>query len=712
MLGTFPAVRRVLRGMQSIQETWFWVASGSAGFCAAISMVVVTTGWRRRLPDVGLVGTGLLAISLWALAAGLLGPGPLFNSAPAGSIAVLAGFPFGLVATMPLVSPRTRWARYLARHWQVLASGVTAATVLGIIALLVRPETRVEGPRLGVAVTVVVAAGGLRLAWRQWYLHRVARTRPPAVAAVSIGLLAVVALVAQHSDAGSPVAFAGVVLENAAVFAGSLALLVGYRHNRSLARVLAPIMQRDPLGAFEAGLTPEVRAFVAALDQKDPITRQHVVRTSAMAMRLAERARLSPDHVRSVALGALLHDIGKLVIPSAILNKPTALTDEEFATIKTHSEQGEMLLRGVPGLADVARFVRGHHERPDGRGYPDGLRGDEIDFGVSLVSVCDAWDAMTHTRQYRNGMAVDRAQQIMADGAGRQWHHHAVELLAGEVDQLGTAADPGTLADLSEGVTPTDDLFVACDDALPDPIASGEVNAKGDGESAAGQPSDDLLRRVFEAAPIGMALVCPRGRLVALNEALAELVDHGVVSAGPCLLVQVVDMTAIAKLHHELEALADTDELTGLRNRRGLFRDAQTALEVTSRGAGVAQMVFIDIDGLKAINDTWGHAVGDEMLKAVAAAIRSSTRASEIAARLGGDDFCVLLADAEPGTAQLLAQRIRRDVSCIEVAPNGERLRLTTGVAVADPDRAPNLDELLSKADRALYEQRAAVRAR
>jgi len=117
--------------------------------------------------------------------------------------------------------------------------------------------------------------------------------------------------------------------------------LIGYRRGIGVAEVLGPILSREALAALELSLSPEVHAFVDALTRKDATTRDHGVRTSALATRTAIRAGMTPAEVRAVALGRLLHDIGKLVIPSEIINKPGALSDTEFATIRTHPEQGE-----------------------------------------------------------------------------------------------------------------------------------------------------------------------------------------------------------------------------------------------------------------------------------------------------------------------------------------------------------------------------------
>ncbi|MGD9792073.1 MAG: diguanylate cyclase [Acidimicrobiia bacterium] len=743
---------------------WFWVTTSSASLCACVSTVVVAAGVRRRLAEVGLLGTGLLMISLWAIVGGILGPGPLYDNAPSAHLAMLAGFPMAVAACAPLLAPRSRWATALAHRWTVSAAVALTVTVAGSAALLTRPDSSADLAIVRPIALIVTAIGGTLLTRRQWYLHQIARTRPSAVAASAIGALTITAVWAQATSAGSAAAWIAVGVDNAGVLASAAALLAGYRQHRSLARVLAPVMRRNPIGGFEAGLAPEVRAFVAALERKDPVTEHHVIRTSAMALRLAERAKLSPDRIRSVGLGALLHDIGKLVIPSDILNKPGELTDAEYATIKTHPEQGEALLRHTPGLHAAAQFVRGHHERPDGRGYPDGLNGAEVSLEVSIVSACDAWDAMTNTRQYRQGMDIDRVRSIMLEGSGTQWHHRAVELLLAEVEVHGAVAEHDALESAAFGAEAFDAGLVecACSDALP----AGADDA-AHLEPTAVRPSDDLLRLVFESAPIGMALMCPRGTLVEMNAALTALTgaepsdvigtvvarwlhvddrerfnqarrrsfaslsvcqerdlrlqrpdgEHRVVDvslrtidepgAGPCVLMHVVDRTESARLHGELETLAHTDELTGMRNRRGLLRDGGTALDVTSRGRGDHQMVFVDVDSLKSINDSFGHAAGDEALIEVATSITVITRTSDVAARIGGDEFCILLPDAEHDAATRLVQRLREEIDRRNVERDRPwTLSVSVGLATADPDARPRLQNLIDDADRSLYSRR------
>jgi len=173
-------------------------------------------------------------------------------------------------------------------------------------------------------------------------------------------------------------------------------------------------------------------------------------------------SHLSVHRLRHTVLGALLHDVGKIGIDGAVLTKPGRLTDEEFHEIRRHAALGADMLLSVPSLAEVSPIVRAHHERYDGRGYPDGLAGTEIPLEARIVAACDAYDAMTNTRHYREGMGRDRAVSILREHAGSQWDPAIVEAVVAV-----TANDPSGEFD-EVGAAVVGDHACACLDALPD----------------------------------------------------------------------------------------------------------------------------------------------------------------------------------------------------------------------------------------------------
>ncbi len=164
-----------------------------------------------------------------------------------------------------------------------------------------------------------------------------------------------------------------------------------------------------------------VEALAAAVDAKDPYTRGHSQRVSMRAALLARAMGLSPSDVARVQLAGVLHDVGKIGVPDAILTKPGALTAEEFAIIKEHPATGERMLRAVPFLHDILPAVRHHHERWDGGGYPDGLAGAAIPRDAAIIMVADSFDAMTSSRTYRPALPFGEACRRIREGSGTQF---------------------------------------------------------------------------------------------------------------------------------------------------------------------------------------------------------------------------------------------------------------------------------------------------
>jgi HD-GYP domain-containing protein (c-di-GMP phosphodiesterase class II) len=145
--------------------------------------------------------------------------------------------------------------------------------------------------------------------------------------------------------------------------------------------------------------------------------------------------------VRNVELGAVLHDIGKVRVPEAILNKPGPLDDEEWAVMRTHPEVGERILEPIRSLRGILPIVRHHHERWDGAGYPDRLAGRAIPLGARVVAVCDAYRAMTEDRPYRLAMDETEARRELETGSGVQFDPDCVAALLRALDRRGSSAE-------------------------------------------------------------------------------------------------------------------------------------------------------------------------------------------------------------------------------------------------------------------------------
>jgi HD-GYP domain-containing protein (c-di-GMP phosphodiesterase class II) len=172
-----------------------------------------------------------------------------------------------------------------------------------------------------------------------------------------------------------------------------------------------------------------VEALAAAVDAKDPYTRGHAQRVSSYAAAAAHALGLPTADIARIRLAGLLHDVGKIGVPDAILTKPSRLSAEEFAVIQQHPVIGERLLASVPFLRGVLPAVRHHHERWDGRGYPDGLAATAIPQDASILMVADSLDAMTSSRTYRAALPVHEARRRLRAGRGTQFDARVVDAL-------------------------------------------------------------------------------------------------------------------------------------------------------------------------------------------------------------------------------------------------------------------------------------------
>lgn len=434
--------------------------------CAVGAALVFYLGLARRLPEVTLLGAVLWVVSLLPLVHGLLLPGHLYGPNSGTAVAIMYAVPGALLAGLPLLLDGTAPGRWLALKWRGWASVTTALAALFAAMLLIWPDLFPAPTEAWTkAIVAVSLAGTGMLSLRHLRLYVIGRRAGSLLASLGFmapGLATIAFLGAEPLSAGWWLAH---VVDGVGVLFAAGGLAWAHWRDRSLAWVLSPVLTREPLAALELGLTPVVHDFIAALARKDEVTRHHVVRVAELAMRSGQRAGLDPVALRAVGLGGLLHDVGKLLTPDAILTKPGALTDDERHTIERHPTDGADMLAPYPHLAEVAAVVRSHHERPDGHGYPDGLMGSQIPLTASIVSAVDAWDAMVSDRPYRAGMAHERAEAILAEGAGSQWLPGAVDALLTEVHTGGVIVVPRFDAiGVRAGADPNqaDDLIDAC----------------------------------------------------------------------------------------------------------------------------------------------------------------------------------------------------------------------------------------------------------
>ncbi len=533
-----------------------------------------------------------------------------------------------------------------------------------------------------------------------------------------------------------------------------------------------------------------VKALAAAVDARDPYTRSHSARVAALARTVAEEMRLGSDELRRVQLGALLHDIGKIGIPDAILNKPGPLSPDEWVLMRTHPAVGASILAAVEPLRDLVPIVRTHHERYDGNGYPERLAGDDIPIESHIVAAADAFEVIVSRRAYKQARTVEFACSELLRCRGTQFHPDVVDAflriverdrqqgasylrrVAGmEHEEIENVPGPGgvleqfaatahahgrqlailqRLASEISAVLDIDELAgrllrIVCESmgyengfllTLDDRHTGLVVRAAvGPSEPYMGQflPAGTGIswwviengmplhvvdaqkdERFYGPTDINSVLCVPlqlgdeRVGVLGIESPRAQAFGRDDEELLTAVSHQVAAALRVAKLHQQAKHAAATDPLTSLPNRRTFFEDLHRALAADP--AVPVSVAVLDVNGLKARNDEFGHVAGDEALVRIGEILAAGVRDGDLVARIGGDEFAILF----PAATQLAAERImRRLADSVSVGTVGDGLRLPTiawGVADA-ATRTLSVDELVDAADRAMYRHKQKARA-
>jgi len=412
----------------------FYAVSATCAAAVAVSAAILIAVRSARDPRNAFIAAGFAGLAGVFLAHGLSTPGFIVHDHDE-PYAVLLSAPLSLLAAATALGVAVLPER--ARIWRVLAQrsgwaiGAYSAAVAGYVTVAmarpwwlgVVPRSREVDWSVGVAVMVLLGF----TAWRYWRAWRLTET--PGQLAMTLGLV----LLGESQLAmlvGSPWelrwwSYHGLMFLAFLAVAGGWAAEGWAR--RSLAIVPRALALRERLHALVVPDPASLEALEDAIGAKDEYTRHHMSRVAYFAGVLARELVLPPRSVAIAETAGRIHDIGKLVVPDHILLKPGPLTAEEFERVKHHTVRGEQIALQSRALADVAKVVRAHHERYDGRGYPDGLAGEAIPIEARVVAVADTFDALTSTRAYRAARPVEDAVRELRRVAGTQLDPRCVD---------------------------------------------------------------------------------------------------------------------------------------------------------------------------------------------------------------------------------------------------------------------------------------------
>ena len=411
-----------------------FIGVGISAVAATFAAFALTrVGVRRKDARVVLVGTAFTTMAALLAIHGLATPGVIIGYNGVIALTGAATLPVGgavlALSALPGVR-RPEGIRPLLVLQAVSVVGIVGLGIVGIAVPSVVPDVPEPGSEpafvalgLGVFFYAILVLRALRT-----YLL----TRRTADLAVVIGVAWLTAalpaaLLLDYTDLGW---WLGHGFELAGILIVGVAVALDLNRTAQSRALVGDLRAADLVAEEEAFLGTRVHALMQRLYAKDDSTGDHTRRVALRAVQVGEELGLPPGRLRALAMGGLLHDMGKLSVPARILKKPGSLDDEEFAVVKRHPEWGIKLLRELGGFASsVLELVHNHHERLDGKGYPRGLAGCDLALDTRILTVCDVYDALVSPRVYRAAWSHEDAIGLLRKDTGSAFDERCVAAL-------------------------------------------------------------------------------------------------------------------------------------------------------------------------------------------------------------------------------------------------------------------------------------------
>jgi len=384
-------------------------------------------------------------------------PGVWFGNNGVVAITGGATLPAGAIVLVFSVLPLPRVLRNVFPFLVVEAVLLAVILALGISALawpsLLPPVPAPGGPD----ALALLAVGMLAFAVVTWRAVRTfLLTRRVLDLAVAVGLVwlataLVPALTMDYSQLGW---WIGHEVELDGILVIGIAVATDLARAAQSRPLVGDLTAAELVASEDLFLGSQVRALTVTLAEKDEYTERHTRRVALRAVQVGDELGLSRSRLRTLAIGGLVHDIGKLAIPDQILKKPGPLDDDEYATVQEHAERGYRLLTELGGFSDGIRdLVRDHHERLDGKGYPRGLTAGQLTLDARILAVCDVYDALISKRVYRDAWSQQNAIDYLRAEAGTAFDERCVEALARVVGREPARATPAPMTTLVQATT-------------------------------------------------------------------------------------------------------------------------------------------------------------------------------------------------------------------------------------------------------------------
>jgi hypothetical protein len=411
-----------------------FVGVGVSALCAtAVSLALTIVGVRRNDGRVVLIGTGFTVMSALLAIHGLATPGVLIGMNGVISLTGAATLPAGaailaLSAAAPLRRPRSMGPLLALQAFSLIT--VFFLGVIGMAIPRVVPSVPAPGSKPAWAALVIGAALFSILLLRALKTYLLTHRAADLIVVIGIAWLTAAlppALLMNYMQLGW---WLGHLFELVGIIAVGVTVAVDLFRSAQSRSLVGDLRAGELVAQEEAFLGARVRALTQLLADKDESTEEHTRRVAMRAVQVGEELGLAPGRLRDLAIGGLLHDIGKLSVPERILKKPAVLNDEEFAAIKLHPGRGVKLLHELGGFGPAIHdLVHSHHERLDGKGYPRGLSEPDLSLDTRILTVCDVYDALVSPRVYRDAWTHEDALALLHKDTGTAFDERCVAAL-------------------------------------------------------------------------------------------------------------------------------------------------------------------------------------------------------------------------------------------------------------------------------------------
>jgi HD-GYP domain-containing protein (c-di-GMP phosphodiesterase class II) len=410
----------------------------TVGFSSLVAMIaavgLTAVGARRGDTRTMVVGTAFAVMAGLLALHGFSTPGVWFGNNGVVAITGGATLPAGAVVLVFSVLPLPRGLRNVVPFLLVETALIVVIIALGVSALVwpsLLPAVPAPGGRDALALLAVgmVAFALVTLrAVRTFLLTRRVLDLAVAVGLVWLATALVPALTQDYRYLGW---WIGHEVELDGILVIGIAVAIDLARAAQSRPLAGDLTAAELVASEDLFLGSQVRALTVTLAEKDEYTERHTRRVALRAVQVGDELGLSRGRLRTLAIGGLVHDVGKLAIPDAILKKPGPLDDDEYATVKEHAERGYRLLTELGGFSDGVRdLVRDHHERLDGNGYPRGLTAGQLTLDARILAVCDVYDALISKRVYRDAWSEQNASDYLRAETGTAFDERCVEALA------------------------------------------------------------------------------------------------------------------------------------------------------------------------------------------------------------------------------------------------------------------------------------------